>query len=97
MTTFSTTPPLSIKNLSRAMFQVQIGKTQLALSFIWLGTRWYGYATMPDGSFREFGVYPNTVNWSKHGDYTLEFVTPNESIGFSDLINCTLTITDQAQ
>lgn len=53
--------------------------------FKWFNGRWNVWVTLPDGTKREAGVYPNVVNWTGSPDYGLVFSTALQTIDFESL------------
>lgn len=53
--------------------------------FKWLNDRWNCWVTLPDGTTRQAGVYPNAVSWSGFLDYGLVFLTDLKTITFDQL------------
>ena len=54
--------------------------------FKWLNDRWNCWVTLPDGSVRQAGVYPNVVSWTGCLDYGLVFKTELSEINYSSLL-----------
>ena len=48
--------------------------------FKWLNNRWNCWVTLPDGSVRQAGVYPNVASWTGFLDYGLVFITDLQNI-----------------
>lgn len=53
--------------------------------FKWFNNRWNLWVTLPDGTIREAGVYPNLVSWTGNTDYGLYFQTNLAEIDKSSL------------
>lgn len=53
--------------------------------FKWLNGRWNCWVTLPDGTVRQAGVYPNVISWSGFLDFGLVFVTDLQKINFDQL------------
>lgn len=50
--------------------------------FKWLNERWNLWITLPDGTKREAGVYPNVINWTGASDFGLVFRTSLQEISY---------------
>ena len=53
--------------------------------FKWMNGRWNSWVTLPDGTIRQAGVYPNVISWTGHTDYGIVFVTDLTAIDYSSL------------
>ncbi len=62
----------------------KVGGQSITLAFRWT-TIWNITATMPDGSIRFAGLYPNCMNWTGYTDYGLIGNTTLDAIGYDDL------------
>lgn len=62
--------------------------------FKWLNNRWDLWVTLPDGTVRQAGVYPNVMSWSGHTDYGVIFNTSLSDIDFSSLFLTELLIVE---
>lgn len=60
--------------------------------FKWMNDRWNCWVTLPDGSTREAGVYPNVVSWSGFLDYGIIFKTDLTKINYKSLLMTKLYI-----
>lgn len=60
--------------------------------FKWINNSWSVWVTLPDGSVRQAGVYPNVINWTGYSDYGLVFITDLEQIDYSSLFNTSLQL-----
>lgn len=58
--------------------------------FKWFNDRWNCWVTLPDGSVRQAGVYPNVISGSGHTDYGCVFSTSLEDIDYNSLFLTTL-------
>lgn len=56
------------------------------LHFKWLNGRWNLWVTLPDGTVREAGVYPNVISWTGCTDYGLEIKNSLSEIDFNSLL-----------
>lgn len=54
-------------------------------NFKWFNDRWNLWVTLPDGTIREAGVYPNVTSWTGSTDYGLHFQTTLGEINYSSL------------
>lgn len=54
-------------------------------NFKWFNSRWNLWVTLPDGTIREAGVYPNVINWTGNTDYGLVFQTSLDVIDYASL------------
>lgn len=54
-------------------------------SFKYLNDVWNCYVTLPDGSIRQCGVYPNVISWTGYPDYGILFSTDLKSITYDSL------------
>ena len=48
---------------------------------------WAVFITMPDGSVRQSGIFPNNVNWTAYPDFGFATLSDQASIGQNDLLN----------
>lgn len=55
------------------------------LNFRWFNNRWNLWVTLPDGTIREAGVYPNIVSWTGSTDYGLVIKTSLADIDYNSL------------
>lgn len=53
---------------------------EFIFKFKLLSGRWHCWVTLPNGTVREAGVYPNVINWTGAGDYGLVFLTSLKEI-----------------
>lgn len=60
--------------------------------FKWLNERWNCWVTLPDGTVKQAGVYPNVISWSGSLDYGLVFSTNLTEINFNSLFLTSLYI-----
>lgn len=54
--------------------------------FKWFNKRWNCWCTLPDGTVRQAGVYPNVISWTGFTDYGLAFVTSLSEIDYKSLL-----------
>lgn len=75
-------------------FTFEATTTAGALSFLfkWINDAWSCWVTLPDGTVRQAGVYPNVISWTGCSDYGLVFITDLETISFSSLFSTTLNL-----
>jgi hypothetical protein len=71
-------------------FYASCSAGSVKLSFKWLNNRWNGWAELPDGSVREFGVQPNVTSWSGFSDYGFYVKTDLTDINYASLFLCEL-------
>ncbi len=60
--------------------------------FKWINERWNCWVTLPDGTVKQAGVYPNVISWSGSLDYGLVFATSLTEINFNSLFLTSLYI-----
>jgi hypothetical protein len=60
--------------------------------FRWYASRWHGWATLPSGEVRSFGVFPNTESWTGFVDYGITIETSRAIIGYADLADCLVVL-----
>lgn len=56
-----------------------------SFNFKWFNNRWNLWVTLPDGTVREAGVYPNVINWTGNTDYGLVFGTNLDTINYNSI------------
>lgn len=57
----------------------------LGVEFVW-SDRWHAWATLPDGSVRQFGCVPNVISWTGFTDYGVVIISDLTVIGHGDLV-----------
>jgi len=60
----------------------------------WNGTRWNGWATLPDGAVRQFGCIPGVINWTGFADFGLVWLSDLASFGQQDIFGASLVLID---
>lgn len=60
--------------------------------FRFFGGRWNGWATLPSGEVRAFGVLPGVISWAGFPDYGIIFSTSLTKIERSKLRDTTLYV-----
>lgn len=53
--------------------------------FRFFNERWNGWATLPTGEIRAFGIEPNVISWTGFLDYGLVFLTELPEISENNL------------
>lgn len=73
-------------------FSTSINSETFEFRFKWLNDRWNCWVTLPDGTVRDAGVYPNVVNWTGYNDYGLIFSTDLADFNYNNLFLGTLVV-----
>jgi len=70
-------------------FQVKTNDGTFELSYRWDTIRelWLLYVTLPDGTIRQAGIFPNDISWTPWSDFGFYVEANSNGIGQNDLLN----------
>jgi hypothetical protein len=69
------------------LVNTQSGVFELTYRWDVIAENWLLYVTLPDGSVRQAGVYPNTMSWTGYLDFGFYIQSDLANIGQNDLPN----------
>lgn len=69
-------------------FNVAVPQGTIELAFKWINDRWNCWVTLPDGTVRQAGIYPNVTSWSGFLDYGFYVKSDMQQIDFNSLFLC---------
>lgn len=72
--------PAVDESVDQFSFSVPLRRVTLNFVFKWLDDIWRAFCYFPDGSIREAGVFPRSVNWKGFSDYRCIFMTEYDAI-----------------
>jgi hypothetical protein len=92
--TYSISIPIVDTDTVNFSFNTKVPEGTFYLQMKWnkFKNAWTGYATIPDGSIRQFGIWPNVTSWSSFLDYGVRIDTTLASIGLNDISNVKLML-----
>jgi hypothetical protein len=66
-------------------FSISLADGSFSFAFKWLGSVWNCWVTMPDGTIRPAGCYPQVPNWTAYKDWGLVLLSNKTILGQADL------------